>query len=98
MLTLATPEVASVADTEAVTGLEMNQPFDPSGVGMVKVGEGATVSTWYEVLPVEEDRLPPPEAVAVKEADPVPSGRDSEQEVSEQVNAVPPMVPEMVRG
>jgi hypothetical protein len=46
MLILATPEVASVVEAEAVTGLEMNQPFEPSGVGMVKVREGATVSTW----------------------------------------------------
>ena len=43
-----TPEVASVADAEAVTGLEMNQPFAPFGGGMVSVRVGATLSTSIE--------------------------------------------------
>ena len=43
-----TPEVASVADVEAVTGPDMNQPFAPSGGGMVSVRVGATLSTSIE--------------------------------------------------
>ena len=43
-----TPEVASVADAEAVTGLDRNQPFAPSGGGMVSVRVGATLSTSIE--------------------------------------------------
>ena len=43
-----TPEVPSVADAEALTGPDMNQPFAPSGGGMVSVRVGATVSTSIE--------------------------------------------------
>jgi hypothetical protein len=43
-----TPEVASVAEAEALTGPEMNQPFAPSGGRMVSVRVGATLSTSIE--------------------------------------------------
>jgi hypothetical protein len=42
------PEVASVAEAEAVTGPDMNQPFAPSGGGMLSVRAGATLSTIIE--------------------------------------------------
>ncbi|MFA5872721.1 MAG: hypothetical protein WC832_02030 [Anaerolineales bacterium] len=48
MFTLFTPEVASVAEAEAVTGPDTNQPFSPSAGGMVSVGAGATLSTIIE--------------------------------------------------
>ena len=43
-----TSEVASVAEAEALTGPEMNQPFAPSGDGMVSVRVGAALSTSIE--------------------------------------------------
>jgi hypothetical protein len=98
MLTLAMPEVASVAEAVAVTGPEVNQPFEPFGVGIARAREGAALSTWYAAFPGEEDRLPPPAAIAVKEADPDPSGRVCEQEEPEQENGVPLMLPETVSG
>jgi hypothetical protein len=98
MLTLATPEVASVAEAVAVTGPKVNQPFEPFGAGIARARVGAALSTWYAALPGGEDRLPPPEAAAVKEAEPDPSGTACEQEAPEQENGIPPIVPEMVSG
>ena len=43
-----TPEVASIAEAEALTGPDMNQPFAPFGGGMVSVRAGATLSTSIE--------------------------------------------------
>jgi hypothetical protein len=43
-----TPELASVANAEVVTGPDMNQPFIPSGGGMVRLRDGATLSTSIE--------------------------------------------------
>jgi hypothetical protein len=43
-----TPDVASVAEAEAVTGPDTNQPFDPFAGGMVSVKAGATLSTIIE--------------------------------------------------
>jgi hypothetical protein len=48
ILTLATPELASVAEAEAVTGPDLFQPFEPFGEGIVRVGDGATESTRME--------------------------------------------------
>ena len=48
MPTLATPDVASVAEAEAVTGPDLFQPFEPFGEGIVMVRVGATVSTLME--------------------------------------------------
>jgi hypothetical protein len=98
MLTPATPEVASVAEAVAITGPEINQLFEPFGAGIARAREGAALSTWYAALPGDEDRLPPPVAAAVKEAEPDPSGRACEQEGPEQENGVPPRLPERVSG
>jgi len=43
-----TPDVASVADDEAVTGPDLNQPFCPFGAGIVRVKAGGTLSTLME--------------------------------------------------
>ena len=48
MPTLATPDVASVAEAEAVTGPVLFQPFEPFGEGIVRVRAGATESTLME--------------------------------------------------
>jgi hypothetical protein len=48
MPTEAMPDVASVAETEALTGPEVNQPFEPFGAGMLRFREGATLSTFIE--------------------------------------------------
>jgi hypothetical protein len=45
---LATPELASVAEAEAVTGPDLFQPFEPFGEGSVRVRAGATESTLME--------------------------------------------------
>jgi hypothetical protein len=45
MVTLATPEDVSVAEAVAVTGPEVNQPFDPLGDGIAMAREGAALST-----------------------------------------------------
>ena len=48
MPTLAMPDVASVAEAEAVTGPDLFQPFEPFGEGSVRVRDGATESTFME--------------------------------------------------
>jgi hypothetical protein len=48
ILTLATPELASVAEAEAVTGPDLFQPFEPFGEGFVRLRVGATESTRME--------------------------------------------------
>jgi hypothetical protein len=48
MPTLATPELASVAEAEAVTGPDLFQPFEPFGDGIARVRDGATESTLIE--------------------------------------------------
>jgi len=45
---LATPELASVAEAEAVTGPDLFQPFEPFGDETVSVKDGATESTLME--------------------------------------------------
>jgi len=42
------PELASVAEAEAVTGLDLFQPFEPFGEGIVMVRVGETESTLME--------------------------------------------------
>jgi hypothetical protein len=49
-----TPDVASVAEAEAVTGPDTNQPFNPLAGGMVSVRVGATLSTIIEADAIVE--------------------------------------------
>jgi hypothetical protein len=56
METLATPEVASVAEADTVTG-KLSQPFEPFGEGMSRLREGGTVSSRKDTVP-EADELP----------------------------------------
>jgi hypothetical protein len=54
MFTLFRPEVASVAEAEAVTGPDTNQPFCPSGAGMDSASEGARLSIIIEADPLAD--------------------------------------------
>ena len=72
MLTLFRPEVASVAEAEAVTGPDTNQPFCPSAGGRVSVRAGARLSTFSEADPVVE--VSPQEESAQKVRLVIPSG------------------------
>ena len=71
------PEVASVAEAEAVTAPEMNQPFNPLAGGMDKVRLGATLSTIIDVEDIVD--VSPHEECAQKFKLVLPSGNDQAQ-------------------
>ncbi len=62
MLKPARPETPSDAEAVAVTGPEVNQPFEPVDWGRVIARDGADASTWKEVLPDADERFQPPDA------------------------------------
>jgi hypothetical protein len=79
MLTPATPEMASVAEAEVVTGPEMNQPLSPSvPPDGVMESVGGVMSTFMEA---EACKLVSPyEDNAQKVSEVLPSGKDQVQE------------------